>query len=252
MGLKEEFDSLFHELDEERKNLISKLHVVKLEALEGWDKVEEYIEHLKEGKDDARVQMHLAKLEIQEKLDELTDKLNHNLSQLKSEKETATRQLNEVQEQTKSAVSAAKEKVQALVEELKEEKDEARVNLHLAKMEALEKLDDLDETVDSVMSHLDAEKDELVKKVETSKNAVLDGLENLTGKADGLKFDRDELRVRMHLAKLEMLEEWDKMDERFSSLRGNVSEVTDEVLDTAKNIGSDIREGLSKIRSKLS
>lgn len=79
---KEKFDGLVSELNEEKLELKSKLQLAKIEALEGWDKIEEKFkldekyEELKQDKDELRVRMHLAKLELLEEWDNIEDKLH--------------------------------------------------------------------------------------------------------------------------------------------------------------------------------
>jgi hypothetical protein len=75
----------------------------------------------------------------------------------------------------------------------------------------------------------------------------------------GLRHERDELRLQMHLAKKELQDEWQVLDDRFEALsqryeplRKAVAESTDDVWDSLKLVGSEIREGFSKIRKSLS
>jgi hypothetical protein len=75
----------------------------------------------------------------------------------------------------------------------------------------------------------------------------------------GLRHERDELRLQMHLAKKELQDEWQVLDDRldqlsqqYEPLRKAVVESTDDVWDSLKLVGSEIRDGFSKIRRSLS
>lgn len=74
----------------------------------------------------------------------------------------------------------------------------------------------------------------------------------------GLRHERDELKLQMHLAKKELQDEWENLDQqleslgqRYEPLRKAVAESTDDVWDSLKLVGSEIREGFSKIRKSL-
>ena len=105
MSIRTGIDKVLSELREEKDALKVRMHLAKLEALEGWDKVEEVFEDLKEEKDVARVKMHLVKLEALEGLDKLTEKLG----------------------------------------DVTPEKEDIRVRMHLAKLGLLEEWDELED-----------------------------------------------------------------------------------------------------------
>ncbi len=73
-----------------------------------------------------------------------------------------------------------------------------------------------------------------------------------------LKEERDELRVQTHLAKLEALEEWDKVEEKLEQIKakaGHAVEGTEEAaehaLESARHLGEEVRELIGKLRSKV-
>jgi transketolase len=73
-----------------------------------------------------------------------------------------------------------------------------------------------------------------------------------------LEQDADELRVRMHLAKAEAREEWDKLEERLSRFRENgatrraAGEAIEDVEAAAKALWTEVRDGFDRVRKSLS
>ena len=113
---------------------------------------------------------------------------------------------------------------------------------------------DLKEKFSQLVQELKDEKKELEIKLQVAKLDVLEGWENLEEKYA----DKNEWRVRMHLAKLEMEEEWDKLEEKLEGLKDKSGELVDisedklqEGLEVAKKIGGEIKQGLIKIKGKL-
>lgn len=73
-----------------------------------------------------------------------------------------------------------------------------------------------------------------------------------------LKRQRDELRLRVHLASLELRKEWDRMDDKFAELnrrsqpvRAAVGESAEDVWQAVKQLGAEIKEGFDRIRKAL-
>lgn len=71
---------------------------------------------------------------------------------------------------------------------------------------------------------------------------------------DEIKQERDELQVRLHLAKLETSEEWQKLEAKLGKfeskvkqLGGVTAEASKDMGRAAKLLGEEIREGLKKI-----
>lgn len=74
----------------------------------------------------------------------------------------------------------------------------------------------------------------------------------------GLKHERDELKLQMHLAKKEIQDELQTLDDRldalnhrYQPLRQAVAESTDDVWESLKLVGNEIRAGFAKIRNSL-
>ena len=73
-----------------------------------------------------------------------------------------------------------------------------------------------------------------------------------------LKQQRDEIAVRMHLAGMEVKQEWEQLDEklsqlthRFNPLKDAVGETADDVWESFKLVGDEIKEGFARIRKSL-
>ncbi|TWU20959.1 hypothetical protein Pla52o_39910 [Novipirellula galeiformis] len=73
-----------------------------------------------------------------------------------------------------------------------------------------------------------------------------------------LKQERDELKVKVHLGKMELQQEWkvldDKLDSlvhRFDPLKHAVDESAEDVWDSLKLVGSEISDGFKRIRKSL-
>jgi len=71
---------------------------------------------------------------------------------------------------------------------------------------------------------------------------------------DNLKQERDELRVKLQLAKLEATDEWGKIEAKLVKLEAKVKEIggataeaSQSIGEAAKLLGEEIREGLKKI-----
>ncbi len=82
-----------------------------------------------------------------------------------------------------------------------------------------------------------------------------DRIDNLIAE---LKQERDELRVRMNLAKLEATEEWHEIEQKIVKLEGKAKEVGAATAEASKDVGAaarllgdEIRKGLKSIARKL-
>jgi hypothetical protein len=75
---------------------------------------------------------------------------------------------------------------------------------------------------------------------------------------ESLKQGRDELNVRMHLAKAEAKDLWQEMEDKWQLIRSQLDRVDDQSGDTAKDIGAatmvvaeEIRRGYKKLKDML-
>ena len=87
----------------------------------------------------------------------------------------------------------------------------------------------------------------------------MDYKEELRGIIENLKQERDELNVKMHLAKSDMKDEMQKLEEKWEDLRKRgtrameaVDDSAIEVSDTLRNLGEEIKEGYRKLRESMS
>lgn len=73
-----------------------------------------------------------------------------------------------------------------------------------------------------------------------------------------LKQQRDHLRVKVHLGSVEVKDEFEKLDDklsqlnhRFDPLKDAVGETAEDVWDSLKLFGSEIKDGFVRIRKSL-
>jgi len=73
-------------------------------------------------------------------------------------------------------------------------------------------------------------------------------------KLEELKQERDELRIRLHLAKMETSEEWQKLEDKLRKFESKAKELGDATADASKEMGAvvkllgeEIGEGFKKI-----
>ena len=84
---------------------------------------------------------------------------------------------------------------------------------------------------------------------------ILKELENLT---DKIKYQRDELQVRMHLAGMDAKEEWEKAEEKWdefkhkaAEIKDDTQETTEELVNATKIIGEEISQAYKRIVERL-
>jgi len=73
-----------------------------------------------------------------------------------------------------------------------------------------------------------------------------------------LEQQRDELRVKMALAKLEAREEWEKLEKQWGQLKANAPQIREDLGATASGVGvalkkaaEEIRDGYARLRKLL-
>jgi hypothetical protein len=78
------------------------------------------------------------------------------------------------------------------------------------------------------------------------------------GLLERLRCERDELRVRVHLAKLELRQEWDELERKWELVRSRSGSALREARGAGKEVGTaagallgEIREGYKRIRGAL-
>lgn len=80
-------------------------------------------------------------------------------------------------------------------------------------------------------------------------------LDRLVGE---LQTQRDELKVRLHLAKADAKDEWEKLEKKWEHLRGRLDVVGAEAKDAGKDVlaatrllAREIKEGYERVRALL-
>lgn len=73
-----------------------------------------------------------------------------------------------------------------------------------------------------------------------------------------LEEERDELKVKLGLAKLEAREEWEELDDKIQALRGRLKVLGGEAKEASGDVGTaldmladEVKEGLARIRKLL-
>ncbi len=65
---------------------------------------------------------------------------------------------------------------------------------------------------------------------------------------DDVKRQRDEVRVRLHLAKAEAKDEWDRLEAKFEHVRGKLQVVGREAGKAAEDVGSALRLAVEELQ----
>lgn len=75
---------------------------------------------------------------------------------------------------------------------------------------------------------------------------------------DGLLQQRDELRVQLHLAKMEAREEWEETEEKLVQFKSKLEEISGEAKAASEDVwagvkvlGEEIERAYKRIRSRL-
>lgn len=83
-------------------------------------------------------------------------------------------------------------------------------------------------------------------------------LEQLQKIADDLKRQRDELQVKLHLAKADARDEWAKLETRWEEVKGKMKAVSREASHTTESVASglslvldELKKGYDNIRKTL-
>ncbi len=84
---------------------------------------------------------------------------------------------------------------------------------------------------------------------------TVDELKNVV---EDLKRQRDELNVKLHLAKAEIRDEWDKLEAKWEEVRGKMATLSQEAEKTAESVttaagllADEIKKGYERIRNAL-
>ena len=87
---------------------------------------------------------------------------------------------------------------------------------------------------------------------------MTDTKDQLAKAVEHLKQQRDELRVKMHLAKADAKDEWAKLEQQWNELRPKLEAARQEAGKTAGSVGAaldlaaeELKKGYERIRKKL-
>jgi hypothetical protein len=107
------------------------------------------------------------------------------------------------------------------------------------------------EKIDDLLESLEEQKKNLIAASLVAKAELLDGLESLQEKLDDV--DTDEIRMKLMLAKIKVLEEWDEVEEKFETLGSKAKEIAlaseseiKEGWEAAKDLAGDVEERVKK------
>ena len=85
-----------------------------------------------------------------------------------------------------------------------------------------------------------------------------ESLRDIEALIEGLKQQRDAIKVQLHLGKVEVKQEWEEMENKLEQLRAKVKLVQGEaeaasrdVFEAAKLLGEEIMQGYERIRKRL-
>ena len=84
------------------------------------------------------------------------------------------------------------------------------------------------------------------------------GLFDIDGLIEGLKQQRDEIRVQLNLAKAEIRDDWEESEKKLAQLktkadrlRRETGDVSRDVFEAAKLTAEEIKRGYDRIRKQL-
>jgi uncharacterized coiled-coil DUF342 family protein len=82
--------------------------------------------------------------------------------------------------------------------------------------------------------------------------------DDLKKTVDALTRQRDELNVKMHLAKAEVRDEWDKLETKWEEVQGKIATVREEAEKTTETVttatgllADEIKKGYERIKNAL-
>ena len=83
-------------------------------------------------------------------------------------------------------------------------------------------------------------------------------MDDLKKTVDALTRQRDELNVKMHLAKAEVKDEWDKLETKWEEVQGKIATVREEAEKTTETVttatgllADEIKKGYERIKNAL-
>lgn len=87
---------------------------------------------------------------------------------------------------------------------------------------------------------------------------MVDAKERITKAAAQLKQQRDELRVKLHLAKADAKDEWARLETQWEEMRPKLEAAREEAGKTAESVGAalnlameELKKGYERLRKRL-
>ena len=87
---------------------------------------------------------------------------------------------------------------------------------------------------------------------------MADAKEQITKAAELLKQQRDQLRVKLHLAKADAKEEWARLEKQWEEMRPKLDAAREEAGKTAESVGvalslamEELKKGYERLRKRL-
>lgn len=87
---------------------------------------------------------------------------------------------------------------------------------------------------------------------------MADAKEQITKAAEHLKQQRDQLRVKLHLAKADAKDEWARLEKQWEEMRPKLDAAREEAGKTAESVGTalslameELKRGYERLRKRL-
>lgn len=87
---------------------------------------------------------------------------------------------------------------------------------------------------------------------------MADAKEQITKAAEHLKQQRDQLRVKLHLAKADAKDEWARLEKQWEEMRPKLDTAREEAGKTAESVGAalslameELKKGYERLRKRL-
>jgi len=83
-------------------------------------------------------------------------------------------------------------------------------------------------------------------------------MDDLKKMSDDLKQQRDEINLKLHLAKADVRDEWDKLEPKWEEMKGKMTTVSEVASQTAESVAAaaglladEIKQGYERIKKSL-
>ena len=113
---------------------------------------------------------------------------------------------------------------------------------------------DIKKHLDDLLDAVEKKKKSLQASAVVAKNEFLESLDNLEEKVeDKIKdIDTDSLKMKLTLAKLKILEEWDEIEDKIDNLGGKAKEIAESSEDEIKEGWESVKELAENVEEKIS